>query len=291
MSEFIETKTILSRVKGAPDPYFGIAYNMNLYRGCQHQCIYCDSRSKVYGIENFAHIQIKKNAHTLLEKALRKRIKKGTIGTGSMNDPYMPIESDLRHTRSALEIIAKYKFPVHILTKSDLVLRDTDILKDISKIYSAVSFTITSGDDQLSNKIEPGAPVSSLRFKAMKKLAVQGLYTGVLISPVLPFITDSEKNIAEIIALAKDNGAKYILGWMGMTQREGQREFYYRALDKSFPGLKDKYIRYFGNDYSCSPENAKNLYTIFSDTSNKLGLSNRMIFYAEKGPKQLGLFD
>ena len=251
MAEYIETKTILSKLKGAPDPYFGITYNMNLYRGCQHQCIYCDSRSKVYGIENFAHIQIKKNAHSLLEKALNKRIKKGTIGTGSMNDPYMPVERERQHTRSALKIIAKRRFPVHILTKSDLVVRDMDLLKDISKIYSSVSFTITTSDDELSQVIEPGAPVSSIRFHAMKKLASQGLYTGVILTPVLPFITDSEKNIKDIVAMAKDNGANYILGCMGMTQRDGQREFYYKALDKSFPGIKANYIRNFGSDYNC----------------------------------------
>ncbi|MGD2036042.1 MAG: radical SAM protein, partial [Bacteroidales bacterium] len=281
MPEYITTKTILSKPGGAPDPYFGITYNMNLYRGCQHQCIYCDSRSKVYGIEDFAHIQVKKNALELLGQALRRKKQKGTIGTGSMNDPYMPVEKEEQLTRSALKIIADNRFPVHILTKSNLVVRDTDLLKDIAKVYAAVSFTITACRDELSRITEPAAPPTSERLKAMKMLSDMGLYTGVVLTPVLPFITDKEDNIRKIVELSKDHGAQYVLGWMGMTQREGQREYYYDKLDRHFPGVRKLYQTEFGSNYSCTPKNHEQLSDAFSVAMAKAGLPDRMLFYRE----------
>ncbi|MEA3446132.1 MAG: radical SAM protein [Bacteroidota bacterium] len=189
MIKNITAKGILSALKNGPDPWFGISYNMNLYRGCQHQCIYCDSRSECYQIENFADILIKENAIELLAKALRNKRKKGTIGTGSMNDPYMPIEEKTYLTQQALKTIRHFRFPVHILTKSDLVLRDADIIKEISRVYAAVSFTITTADDNLSRITEPGAPESSKRFTAIKELSAKGIYTGIMLMPVLPFIS------------------------------------------------------------------------------------------------------
>jgi DNA repair photolyase len=291
MAEYIESKTILSKHKVAPDPYFGITYSMNLFRGCQHQCIYCDSRSKVYGIDDFSKIRIKKNALALLEYALKKRIKKGTIGTGSMNDPYMPVEKKELLTCSALKLIANYRYPVHILTKSDLVTRDIDILQEINKTYAAVSFTITTSDDNLSKIIEPGAASSSNRFKALEKIAGAGLYCGVILTPVLPFITDSAENIRQIITRAVDCGAQYIIGWMGMTQREGQREFYYAKLDTYFPGIKHQYMKQFGFDYECSSPNYQELQEVFNACSLQHKLSTRMQFYKESRPEQLSLFN
>ena len=288
MIKYIQAKTILSRLKDAPDPYFGITYNMNLYRGCQHQCIYCDSRSLCYNIDNLADIMIKENAGELLKKELKSKRKKATIGTGSMNDPYMPVEKKAGLTRKAMEIIAEYKFPVHILTKSDLVLRDTDIIKDISRTYAAASFTITSESDSLAARTEPGAPAPSARFKAMKQLAANGIYTGLILTPVLPFITDSTENIEEIIARAGGSGAEYILFWPGMTQREGQREYYYNKLDKLFPGIKEKYINAFANKYNCNSPNAKRLYELYEKLCSKYSISTGMIFYKED--EQLAMF-
>jgi DNA repair photolyase len=290
MPEYIESKSILSKPKGSPDPYFGITYNMNLYRGCQHQCIYCDSRSKVYGIGDLSHIRIKKNALTLLDKALNRRLPKATIGTGSMNDPYMPVEKTEMLTRKALEIIAFRHFPVHVVTKSDLVLRDIDILKEIGKLYSAVSITITTSDDDLSKKLEPGAPVSSDRFKALKQLSQAGIYCGVLLTPVLPYITDNEENIREIVCRVKDAGASYILCWMGMTQREGQREYFHKKLDEKFPGLKQKYISQYGNIYECSAPDSERLYNKYSELMSELKLPTRMRHFSEQKPEQLSLF-
>src|SRR5512140_885941 len=149
MIKEIQAKTLLSRVKG-PDDYFGLYYNLNLYRGCQHQCIYCDSRSECYQIEDFDHdVLIKANAIELLRKELAGKRVIGTIGTGSMNDPYMPLEAEKRLTRQALEVIQEFHFPIHIITKSDLALRDLDLLEQIGQTYAAVSFTITSAEDVL----------------------------------------------------------------------------------------------------------------------------------------------
>jgi DNA repair photolyase len=290
MPEYIESKSILSKLKDAPDPYFGISYNMNLYRGCQHQCIYCDSRSKVYGIDDFSKIRVKKNATSLLEKTLTRRLKKAVIGTGSMNDPYMPVEKDEKLTRSALEIIARHNFPVHIITKGDLVVRDIDIIGEISKIYAAVSFTITTADDKLSKTIEPGAPATSDRFKALKKLSLAGIYCGVILTPVLPFITDSEENIRAIIHRSYESGASYVIAWMGTTQREGQREYFYKKLDSHFPGLKNQYTSRFGNAYNCPSPNSNYLYRIFQEQTNLYKLSIRMKFFQENLPGQLSLF-
>src|SRR5512136_875013 len=191
MIKEIQAQVLLSSAK-RPDPWFGIKYTMNLYRGCQHQCIYCDSRSECYQIENFADILIKANAIDLLRKELARKRVRGTVGTGSMNDPYMPLEATVNLTRRALEVIAEFRFPVHIITKSALVLRDLDLLKEIGRLYAAVTFTITTYDDGLSKMLEPGAPVSSRRLAAMQTLSAAGILTGVALMPVLPFIEDTE---------------------------------------------------------------------------------------------------
>lgn len=290
MAEYIKTKTILSRLNGSPDPYFGISYSMNLYRGCQHQCIYCDSRSTVYRLGDLSKIRIKQNALSLLEKELKNKRKKGTVGTGSMNDPYMPVEKGEELTRQALKLLLKFKFPVHVITKSDLVTRDIDILAGIGKTYSAVSFTITTPDDELSQIIEPGAPVSSKRFSAMQKLAEAGIYTGVLITPVLPFITDKEDHILKLVGQAKNSGASYIIAWMGMTQREGQREYYYNKLDKHFPDLRYRYAQTFSLNYQCSSPSASKLYNVFKEACLKYDIPMQMKFFKEQNPNQLKLF-
>ena len=290
MIKKIKAKTLLSTFKESPDDPFGIRYNMNIYRGCQHQCIYCDSRSTCYGIENFADILIKENALELLEKELKSKRKKGTVGLGSMNDPYMPIEMKMELTRGALKLIKKYYFGVHVITKSNLVVRDIDLLKEISKVYAAVSLTITAADDKLAREIEPVAPSSSERFEAIKKLADEGIYTGIVLTPVLPFITDNKENIEEIILKGKNAGAKYVLCWAGMTIREGQREYFYNELDKKFPGLKEKYVKRYGNRYSCPAPRHEELYKIFVDKCKKESIKTRMDFYMELKTEQVSLF-
>lgn len=292
MVKNIKAKRLLSRLstpEGEYDP-FGIKLNMNIYRGCQHQCIYCDSRSECYRIENFANVLVKKNALELLEKELRSKRKKATIGTGSMNDPYMPIERHRELTRGALKIINRYRFPVHILTKSDLVLRDTDILKQISRTYAAVSFTVTTTDDKLAKRLEPGAPPPSRRFEAINQLSRNGIYTGIVLTPVLPFLTDTPQNISRIVEKAKAAGAKYILAWMGMTLRQGQREYFYQKLDEDFPGIKEKYIARYADSYSCPVPAAKSLYRLLGKLCNENQIATQIDFYKETPPEQLNLF-
>jgi len=283
----IHAKTILNSVK-QPDTYFGLKYNLNLYRGCQHQCIYCDSRSECYQIENFADIQVKINAVDLLADALPRKRVRGTIGFGSMNDPYMPVEKQYQLCRRALNVIAQYQFPVHIITKSDLVLRDLDLLQQINlDTHAAISFTITAADDALARQLEPGAPPSSARFEAMRILAEAGIHTGITMMPILPFIEDTEENIIQLVELAHQNGAGYILPSFGMTLRAGSRDWYYEQLDKRFPGIKPKYIRQFGERYECGSPNRRKLNEVFKGLTTKYQIPTQMpIFTPEKVTKK-----
>jgi DNA repair photolyase len=282
MIKEIHTKTILNHVK-QPDTYFGLKYNMNLYRGCQHQCIYCDSRSECYQIENFADIHVKINAIDLLADVLPRKRVRGTIGFGSMNDSYMPVERKYQLTRQALEVIVQHQFPVHIITKSDLVLRDIDLLKEINQVYAAVSFTITTTDDALSRILEPGAPTSSARFKAMRELSDAGIHTGVTMMPILPFIEDNVENITSLVEMAHRSGASYILPWFGMSLRAGSRDYYYDKLDQLFPGVKQKYMQQFGGRYECNSPNWRKLDDVFQKLVYQYGIATRMpVFTPEK---------
>jgi DNA repair photolyase len=276
----IQASTILSRLRGGPDEWFGISYSMNIYRGCSHGCIYCDTRSLCYQIGSLSDLRVKVNAPQLLMKELKGKRKKGTIGTGSMNDPYMSVESELRIVRQCLEIIAALRFPVHVMTKSDLVLRDVDVLKDIARTYLAVSFTITDTRDEVSRILEPGASSSSKRFAALSVLAEHGLYCGISMMPVLPFISDTEENVKEMFRMAADSGVSYILPWFGLTQREGQREYFYNKLEQHFPGMKEQYAKAFGNNYACNSPQSKKLYELCQNLSEKHDIPLKMKHFA-----------
>lgn len=274
--EFIQAKTILTKVKYG-NKWYGIDYNMNLYRGCSHRCIYCDSRSNCYHIDNFDIIRGKENALYILEQELSKKKEKGVIGIGAMSDTYNPLENQYNQTREALKLISKYDFGVSIDTKSDLILRDIDLLKEInSKNNVIIKFTITTPNDELSKIIEPNVCVSSKRLQAIKTLADNGIFVGIMMNPVLPFITDKEEDIKELAKLAYENGAKFIHTYMGMTLRENQRDYYFDKLDEHFIGLKEKYIKYYGNRYNCVVLNAKRLYKVFTDECNKYGILYNM---------------
>ncbi len=274
--DLIKTKTILTKVKYGDD-WYGVDYNMNLYRGCSHGCIYCDSRSNCYHIDNFDIPKGKENALTILEQELAKKREKGVVGIGSMSDTYNPLEKQYEQTRGALELLSKYNFGVSIDTKSDLILRDIDLLKEInSKNNVIIKLTITTPKDDLSKIIEPHVCPSSKRFAAIKELTNNGIFTGIMMNPVLPFITDSEEDIKELVRLAHINGAKFIQSYMGMTLRENQREYYYEQLDKHFKGLKDKYIKYYGEKYNCPVPNYKRLYKILTDECDKYGILYNM---------------
>lgn len=270
MIKEIRAKTILSRVV---DGWFGCRYNMNLYRGCQHQCIYCDSRSECYGIANFNDVLVKINALDLLRDELPRKRLKGTIGTGSMSDPYTPVEREYNLTGRALEIIADHEFPVFMITKSDMVVKDLSTLQTINEAtYAAVGFTITTADDELARKLEPGAPPPSARLRAMKALAVAGIYTGVMLMPVLPFIEDNWDNILGIVSRASESGAQFVIPWFGLTMRDRQREYLYERMDHLFPGMSSRYKRAYGNRYSCSVPGAADLWARTSSECDRLGI-------------------
>lgn len=270
--EFIRAKTILSKVKYGNE-WYGIDYNMNLYRGCPHSCIYCDSRSNCYHIENFDLVRGKENALYILEQELSKKREKGVIGIGSMSDTYNPKELEYEQTRGALKLISKYGFGVSIDTKSDLILRDIDLLKEInSKNNVIIKFTITTPNDELSKIIEPNVCVSSKRLQAIKKLSDNGIFVGIIMNPVLPFITDNEEDIKDLVKLAYENGAKFIHTYMSMTLRENQRDYYFYKLDQHFIEIKEKYIKYYENKYNCVVPNYKRLYKVFTDECTKYGI-------------------
>lgn len=273
--EFIKAKTILIKVKYGAD-WYGIDYNMNLYKGCTHGCIYCDSRSNCYHIDNFDIVRGKENALYILEKELRKK-SRGVVGIGAMSDTYNPLEQQYEQTRKALELIEKYGFGVSIDTKSDLILRDIELLEKINLNNNViVKFTITTPNDELSKIIEPNVCVSSRRLKAIKILNDNGIFAGIMMNPVLPFITDNEKDIKELVKLASENGAKFIHTYMGITLRENQRDYYYEKLDENFKELKEKYMKYYGDRYDCIAPNYKKLYKVFTEECDKYGILYNM---------------
>ena len=261
---FVNAKGILSPKNG-----------MNLYRGCTHGCIYCDSRSRCYHMDHdFEDIEVKENAIELLEKALRSKRKKCMIGTGAMTDPYIPLELELGNVRKALELIYKYGFGVTLQTKSDRILRDLDLLSRINKLTKCVvQMTLTTYDDDLCRKIEPNVCVTSERVRVLKILRDSGIPTVVWLCPILPFINDTEENIAGIMDYctdAKVYGA--ICFGMGLTLREGNREYFYRQLDRCFPGLKDRYIYEYGSQYEVRSRNHESLMKLFRDKCDGSGI-------------------
>ncbi len=255
-------------VKGILSPQGG----MNLYRGCTHGCIYCDARSKCYQMEHeFEDIEVKSNALELLEKTLSRKRKKCMIGTGAMSDPYMHIEEKLQHTRKSLEIIDKYGFGLAIQTKSARILRDLDLLKSINeKSKCVVQMTLTTYDENLCRIVEPNVSTTRERFEALKIFRDNGIPTVVWLCPVLPFINDTEENIRGILSYCIEAQVKGILCFdIGMTLREGDREYYYQKLDEHFPGLKYRYIQKYGNAYQITSDNHDKLMKILCAECNK----------------------
>lgn len=257
--EYIKAKQIVT--KNRDSSWFGMDYNMNIYRGCCHGCIYCDSRSSCYRIEDFDKVKAKENALAIIRDDLRRKTRTGVVGTGSMSDPYNPLEKECRLTRNAMELIDAFGFGTGVATKSPMVTRDIDILKTIKEHSPVlVKITITAADDELSKRIEPYAPVSSERFEAIRKLSSAGIFCGIFLMPVLPFLTDTQNNILEIVNRGAEAGAKFIYPAFGVTLRENQREYFFDHLDQEYPGMKEKYIKRFGNRYQCSSPYAKKLY-------------------------------
>lgn len=257
-----------TKVKGILSPKNG----MNLYRGCTHGCIYCDSRSTCYQMNHkFEDIEVKENAIELLEDALKRKRKKCMIGMGSMTDPYIPEELKLKHTRKALEVASKYGFGITLITKSNRVLRDLDLLKEINqKTKCVVQMTLTTYDEELCKKIEPNVSTTKERFEALLTLRDAGIPTVVWLTPLLPYINDTEENLLGILNYCKEAKVYGILCFgIGVTLRDGNREYFYAQLDKKFPNLKEQYIKEYGNSYIINSKNNTKLMKIFHEFCEK----------------------
>lgn len=261
---FVKAKGILSAKNG-----------MNLYRGCSHGCIYCDSRSSCYHMEHaFEDIEVKENAIELLEHALAHKRKKCMIGTGAMTDPYIPLELEIGNVRKALQLIEKYGFGCTLLTKSDRILRDLDLLQQIAqKTKCVVQMTLTTYDEALCRKLEPNVSTTRERFEVLKKLRDAGIPTVVWMTPILPFINDTEDNILGILDYCIEAKVYGIMCYgMGLTLREGNREYFYRQLERSFPGLKEKYIHTYGNQYMIESPRSSQLMQLFRQICENNGI-------------------
>lgn len=261
---FVEAKGILSARNG-----------MNLYRGCTHGCIYCDSRSKCYQMNHqFEDIEVKQNAIELLEDALKRKRRKCMISTGSMTDPYIPLENEIKSVRRALELADKYGFGFTLITKSARVLRDIDLLQSINeKTKAVVQMTLTTYDEDLCKILEPNVSTTKERFEALKTLRDAGIPTVVWICPILPFINDTAENINGIMDYCIEAGVKGIITFgAGMTLREGNREYFYEQLDKHFPGKKARYIKSFGLNYSIQSPNSRAIMDIVWRRAKQNGL-------------------
>lgn len=287
---FVDAKGILSAQNG-----------MNLYRGCTHGCIYCDSRSACYQFtHDFEDIEVKQNAPQLLEKALRSKRKKCMIGTGAMCDPYMHCEKQLGLTRQCLEIIDRYGFGVAIQTKSDRILRDLDLLKSINeKAKSVVQMTLTTYDEDLCKILEPNVCTTKRRFEVLEIMGENGIPTVVWLSPILPFINDTSENIEGILDYCIKAKVYGIMCFdMGVTLRQGDREYFYKALDKHFPGLHEKYHKKYGYAYEVSSDNNQELMRLLKQKCRENHIESNIdkvfeylhTFPENKGYEQLSLF-
>ena len=295
--QFIPAKTILQKVKFNGNLWFGIDYNINLYKGCNQGCIYCDSRSARYYIDDFDRVRVKENCLAILTKELSRKMPRGVIGLGAMSDSYNHYEKNLQVTRGTLALIERYGFGVSLETKRDLVTRDIDILKRISEKSSCIlKLSITTSDDSLARKIEPFASLPSERFRAIRQLSDNGIFTGVLLTPVLPIITDSDENIKNIVKLAHEHGAKFIFSLFGVTLRDIQRGHFFEKLERYFPMLKQQYMMTYSDRYQCNIPDMARKRALFINECEKYGLLYRMdeIIAAYKQdqpePEQLRLF-
>ncbi len=286
---FVEAKTLLSSRNG-----------MNLYRGCTHGCVYCDSRSTCYQFTHpFEDIEVKRNAPELLEDTLKRRRKRAVISTGSMSDPYQPCEKELMLTRRCLEIIERLGFGASVITKSDLVLRDIDLFDSINrKAKSVLQMTLTVADDALSELLEPNVCTTARRYEVLKAFQRQGIPAVVWMTPILPFLTDTEENIRRILDYCFDADVKGIICYgAGVTLREGDREYYYRALDRHFPGLSDEYRRRYRNAYEVNSPHGAALMRLFHNECEKRGVLHdpekcfRYIAELPDKKEQLSLFE
>ena len=293
--ETVPAKHLLHRNRSTE--WFGTDHTMNLYRGCCHGCLYCDSRSDCYRIEGFDTVRVKADALRIFRDDLARKVRPAFISMGSMSDPYNPFERELELTRHALELIDTYSCGTAIATKSPLITRDMDILASIQAHSPVIcKVTVTTTDDALAAKIEPHAPPPSHRLQALEELSKAGIFSGVLLMPVLPFVEDSAENVLSVVDSAARAGARFVYAAFGVTMRDGQRDYFLNGLDRAFPGMGERYRRRYGSRYYCSSPRAKELWQLFSARCKELGLLYEMrhiISAATRGygDRQLSFFD
>jgi len=296
--DWISAKSILSSYK-LQNSWFGTEYNMNLYRGCPHGCIYCDSRSSCYGVENFDKVRPKAEALSILEGELKRRRRKGIVAMGAMSDPYNPLEKNLNLTSGAVDLIGRAGFGLALATKSDLICRDIPLIRKVAERAPVlIKITVTTTDESLSTIVEPRAAAPSSRIEAVRQLSAAGLFTGILMMPVLPFLQDNAENVLGVVRRSAQAGARFIFPGFGVTLRDNQRQWYYDRLDESFPGLSSDYQRFFGDRYSCGlPHKVRALEELFRKECDSLGILYRMkdIIEAYKKdyalPEQMEMFE
>lgn len=295
--DYIPAKHILIRSKSTA--WFGTDHTVNLYRGCCHGCLYCDSRSDCYRNPNFDRVTAKADALRILRDELARKVRPAFIGMGAMSDPYNPFEEGLLLTRHALELIDAYDCGVSVDTKSDLIVRDVDLYQSIQAHSPVIcKITVTTVDEELAAKVEPRAPSPARRLEAIRKLAEAGLFCGVLLMPVLPFLEDRPEQVLSVVDRSADAGAKFIYSGFGVTMRQGQREYFLRELDRTFPGenLSRRYLARYGDRYCCPSPRARELWEVFTARCRERGLLYQMPHIVSAatrghGDRQLTFFD
>ena len=287
----VRARSILQKVRYDGNEWFGIDYNMNLYRGCCHGCIYCDSRSECYRIDDFDQVSVKFDALAILQRELRSRRVRGIVGVGAMSDTYNPFERTLRVTRGALELIEEFGFGVSVDTKSTLITRDIDVLSAIGAAGGAIAkITVTTADDQLARIIEPHAPSPSERFAALAELADAGVFCGVLFTPTLPFATDDDATVRGVVEGAAAAGARFVYHMTGVTRRDRQRDHFLDRIAAVDPTLPERYRAAFGDRYFCNSPRATENRALFRSLCKQHGLLWRMsdIIAAYKPSQPMG---
>ena len=295
--DYIPAKHILIRSKSTA--WFGTDHTVNLYRGCCHGCLYCDSRSDCYRNPDFDRVTAKADALRILRDELARKVRPAFIGMGAMSDPYNPFEEELLLTRHALELIDAYDCGVSVDTKSDLIVRDVDLYQSIQAHSPVIcKITVTTVDEELAAKVEPRAPSPARRLEAIRKLAEAGLFCGVLLMPVLPFLEDRPEQVLSVVDRSADAGAKFIYSGFGVTMRQGQREYFLRELDRAFPGehLSRRYLARYGDRYRCPSPRARELWEVFTARCRERGLLYQMPHIVSAatrgyGDRQLTFFD
>ena len=295
--DYIPAKHILIRSKSTA--WFGTDHTVNLYRGCCHGCLYCDSRSDCYRNPDFDRVTAKSDALRILRDELARKVRPAFIAMGAMSDPYNPFEEELLLTRHALELIDAYDCGVSVDTKSDLIVRDIDLYQSIQAHSPVIcKLTVTTVDEDLAAKVEPRAPSPARRLAAIRSLAQAGLFCGVLLMPVLPFLEDRHEQVLAVVDRSADAGAKFIYSGFGVTMRQGQREYFLRELDRAFPGehLSRRYLARYGDRYRCPSPRARELWEVFAARCRERGLLYQMPHIVSAatrgyGDRQLTFFD